>query len=277
MNAAEQALAQKHGVTIVEEPNGFRIEGPPDARNAFLLERKDLRPDQPQVSENSAVAREARVAALLEGAAKAFGDVNLQTKGRVQAIARYVKAWMELDAFKPGQEEQGLSADGSLWSPASRTFMASRAASRQAVEKSVAVPVSHTEIEFDRQCVQTAPEGDDDMAETAKVTQVKMRATYERASRKVTVEVEASGEQARPEIQLAEVKPPPAFCIDPRVLCIDLKLEVGGGNPVQTWVVSKTFDSAPELVVLLCEGHVLHVKAVDKVDKLLMRTLLSDG
>ncbi len=108
------------------------------------------------------------------------------------------------------------------------------------------------------------PKGDENMAIFSSVT---VAATYERASRKVTVDVEACGELERPGIDLEEVKPSPDCYADGAVLCVKVVPKPPqSANSRCRWPRSATFDRSADYVVLMYENRVLTVRPVEKVD-----------
>lgn len=105
--------------------------------------------------------------------------------------------------------------------------------------------------------------GKDEM--TTPITSVTVTATYERAARKVTIAVDASGEIMHDGIELEEIRPSPSLYRDGDVLCVDLVFKDRHGAIDQRWSAEKSFPRSADYVVLLHAGQVLTARLVEKV------------
>jgi hypothetical protein len=77
-----------------------------------------------------------------------------------------------------------------------------------------------------------------------------MTATYERATRTVTVTVDACGEIERGTLELEEIEPPSDCYTDGAVLRVRLKHELAPGTPgKKRWSAERSFRRSAEYVV----------------------------
>jgi hypothetical protein len=102
--------------------------------------------------------------------------------------------------------------------------------------------------------------GDEGMAA---ITSATLTATYNPG--KLTVKVDASGENSHDRIVLDQIEPSPSLYLDGNVLCIDLQFKERHGAVDHHWTAERSFDRSADYVVLLHDGRVLTARSVDRV------------